>query len=304
MESNNIMCLKDKAVDANLYWDNVYNNCKYKIQKKKLEKIKRKPKIFIVGYGSIINTKSRFNTGGKDIGNAIPVRIKSCAGLKRVWNFQKSKIAALTALGLETSNNSIFTNKKGLQIKVKKKNNFDIYCKGNGYSFNGVLYPIYDNIKNFDKREEGYFRLRLKRDQIESTSWQNLPNYKCKIYIYCIYPNQQNRRPTYKLPILQTYLDIVIKGCLEYGISYVDEFLNSTYGWNKWILNDRIIARRPWINEPEFKMIDKLLYKKIKYKAILPENYLNKSNINFQNLLTTIPCSTSAPLIKSGFFIS
>ena len=47
-----------------------------------------------------------------------------------------------------------------------------------------MLYPIYDNIENFDLREEGYYRLRLTQDQLEALSWQNLPKYDCKIFVY------------------------------------------------------------------------------------------------------------------------
>ena len=46
-----------------------------KAYKNTLEKIKMQPKIFIIGYGSIINTPSRLLTGNTNIGNAIPVHL-------------------------------------------------------------------------------------------------------------------------------------------------------------------------------------------------------------------------------------
>lgn len=249
-----------------------------RVKKKKLE-IKMFPKTFIVGYGSIINTISRTSTGKKNIGNAIPIRVNRNAGLRRVWNFQKPNIAKLTALGLEHTQGSIFVDNMGEEINDEYFKTYtmnDIYSSGNGETINGVLYPVYENIEEFDKREEGYFRLRLKIDQIESLSWQKLPDYDCKIYIYCLNKQNQSQRPTCDLPILQTYVDIIINGCLEYGEIFAKEFIKTTYGWSKWWLNDRTIARRPWINQPNFKIINKLLKKYVNKDnccSTLPENY-------------------------------
>ena len=234
------------------------NNC-MKLEEFNYDKIKMKPKIFIVGYGSIINTESRLSVGGKDIGNAIPVEILENAGLERVWNFQKPNVASLTALGLQKTQNS------KIIINENEK-----YISGKGSRINGVLYPVYDNIESFDKREEGYYRLRLKTNQLNALSWQNLPNYECKIYVYALNKKEQLQRPTYKYPILQSYLDVVINGCLEYGIEFAIKFIKTTKGWSEWWLNDRINPRRPWVHENNYKKIDKLL------KEYVPNNYFHK----------------------------
>ena len=234
---------------------------------------KLRPTTFIVGYGSIINTESRVSTGGKDIGNAIPVRICKSAGLRRVWNFQKPDVARLTALGLEMTRGSKLKNRKG-KIVTKRSSSKDVFCQGKGSTINGVLYPVYSNIRKFDEREEGYFRLRLRKNQLEALSWQNLPSYDCKIYVYCIDKPHQKRRPTFDLPILQTYVDVCIKGCLEYGENFAREFIQTTGGWSKFWLNDRQIPRRPWLHEPMFKIVDQCLKRHCKkYGSILPEDY-------------------------------
>jgi len=223
------------------------------------------PEVFIIGYGSLINTKSRIRTGNDTIGNAIPVNIKSNAGLKRVWNFQKPDVAHLTVLGLQHASNSTVETHVG----------DNIYIHGNGEEINGVMYPIYDNIDAFDKREEGYYRLKLARTQVEALSWQKLPEYNCEIYVYIIPKENQLQRATFELPILQSYIDIVINGCLEYGEEFARKFIQTTYGWNNYWLNDRSIPRRPWIHEKNFRKIDTLLKEELreKYTIKLPVDY-------------------------------
>jgi hypothetical protein len=174
-----------------------------------------KPKTFIVGYGSLINTKSRLNTGKQNIGRAIPIIVKNIANLKRVWNFQKNNYnKSLTALGLQNS------------LK--------------GSNINGVLYPVFSNISDFDERETGYYRLRLNIDKLKAINKDLLPRYNCDIFIYMLKPRYQKQRPNKNLPILQSYVDKVITGCLEYNIDFAKRFIKTTYGWNKYFLNDRV----------------------------------------------------------------
>lgn len=246
------------------------------------------PKTFIVGYGSIINTKSRLSTGADNIGNAIPVRVKRNAGLQRVWNFQKPNVAHLTALGLQTTDGTHFVDKYGQNKDPRNPGDtFVISPDNTGNTINGVLYPVYENIEAFDEREEGYFRLRLRRDQIEALSWQNLPaGNDVEIYIYCLNPENQSQRATFQLPILQTYVDVVMNGCLEYGTKFAIEFIKSTEGWNKWWLNDRTTPRRPWLHQKGFKQIDRLLKTHVaNVHSILPEDYEQCEPCKYNNMI-------------------
>ena len=180
--------------------------------------------IFLVGYGSLINTKSRVNTGKNNIGEAVPIKIKKNAGLVRAWSFRNPKMTT-TVLSLENCDNT---------QNYKYKN--DTFVKGLGSEMNGVIFPIYKDIENFDKREKGYTRIRLKRDQIETFGDFKLP-YNCKIYVYI---SNNCFKVTKNYPISQRYLDIVICGCLEYGEQFAEDFIKSTKNWSNYIRNDRI----------------------------------------------------------------
>ena len=57
------------------------------------ENVKRYPKNFIFGYGSIINTMSRVGTGGKNIGNAVPAILQASAGYRRAGTFKTKHYA-------------------------------------------------------------------------------------------------------------------------------------------------------------------------------------------------------------------
>ena len=63
-----------------------------------------------------------------------------------------------------------------------------------------------------------------------------------------------------------------ILGCLKYGPQFTKEFLETTYGWNKYWLDDRILSRRPWVYQSNYKMIEKML----KTNNIVNQYYCNR----------------------------
>lgn len=71
--------------------------------------------------------------------------------------------------------------------------------------------------------------------------------------------------PTYRHPIMQSLLDTILDGCLEYGEDFCAEWVDSTDGWGTdlkvfW-LNDRQIARRPWMHlGGKYKIFDRLVH--------------------------------------------
>lgn len=198
------------------------------------------PTNFMFGYGSLMNTRSRSGTAGTIV-PAIPVRVNAKFGYVRAWNFQ-SPTSQITALGLR---------------KTKP---------GKGATINGVLYAVKgDNMAAFDEREEGYTRVEISRDMIEAVSWQQLPP-SGKIWVYV--PNGPGGKPGEGLkladrryPILQSYIDLTLKGAMEYGDEFAREFLETTQDWPKFWLNDRLLPRRPWVHEKKYKNLDKLLKK-------------------------------------------
>ena len=188
-----------------------------------------KPQNFIFGFGSIINDESRKATA-PEAGDPIPARLSPDFGYRRIWNYRSS--AKLTALGLKRSTE--------------------------GMSINGVIYPVEtEDLLKFDQREEGYERIKVPSNMIEAVGWQCLPTHEHTILLYV--PREQEHQPNKYYPILQSYLDVVLIGCLKYGLDFTVEFLYSTGGWNQYWLNDRQVGRRPWLFQPKYKDVDTLL---------------------------------------------
>ena len=164
---------------------------------------------FIFGYGSLMSKESRAKTGMT--GDAIPVRVK---GLQRAWN-QVIPNAFVTALGV------VFEE--------------EAFC-------NGVIIPIAESqLPNFDKRESdgGYFRIQLQRDLIDSFG-MHLPEGIIWVYI-----TDNPGFPSDQFPLIQSYADVALTGCFEYGEAFAKEFIATTKGWDTSWLNDRTNPRYP-----------------------------------------------------------
>ena len=99
----------------------------------------------------MINSKSRMSSDPKAV-DAVPVRVHASVGYARAWNFQ-SGTAQITALGLEKT------------------------AEGEGRTINGILSPVFgsEGMAALDERELGYARVPILRDQIEATTWINVP---------------------------------------------------------------------------------------------------------------------------------
>eukprot|EP00966_Prymnesium_polylepis_P080688 1869484-Prymnesium_polylepis.1 len=65
--------------------------------------------------------------------------------------------------------------------------------------------------------------------------------------------------PSVHYPILQTYIDVCVSGCLEHGEEFAREFIQTTFKWSPFWLNEREMARRPWLYQEQYMRIDKLL---------------------------------------------
>ena len=196
------------------------------------------PTEFIFGYGSLINSASRDSTAGK-ITPAIPVRVSAAFGYIRAWNDRS--LSGFTALGL----------RKAGAGEVAS-------------TINGVIYAAgVDDIAKFDAREQGYARVEVPRQDIEAVSWQRLPEAG-RIWVYI--PVRPNSVPgvglpaaTAQYPMLESYIDVVVEGGLEYGEDFARELIETTSDWSDYWLNDRELARRPWVHDPESSKVDDLL---------------------------------------------
>ena len=61
---------------------------------------------------------------------------------------------------------------------------------------------------------------------------------------------------------------------MEYGDTYTKELIATTKGWNTYWLNDRILARRPWVEDKRYSGVDNFLKNVPTFKnRLLPEDY-------------------------------
>mmetsp|Transcript_13705 Transcript_13705/g.34465 ORF Transcript_13705/g.34465 Transcript_13705/m.34465 type:complete len:269 (-) Transcript_13705:43-849(-) len=176
---------------------------------------------YVFGYGSLICSESRATTAaalGVSDSSGIPVRLKNWV---RLWNVQGPN----TYLGVQP-------------------------CKGK--SCVGVLFAIpstEDNdevLEALDKRERGYTREEIDLELIQrvddlldeesSSSYYNNTFLdstcaeKVCLWIYNPIPKYTSMA-TAEVPILQSYVDICMKGCLSISNKFAEEFVTGTYGW-------------------------------------------------------------------------
>ena len=143
--------------------------------------------------------------------------------------------------------------------------------KDNASSFNGTIYKLNNpgNIKLYDKRETIYCRKELNSEKLKVYA-AALPSQK-QIWIYSP-TKKSNQRPTSHYPIVQSYVDTFIRGCIQieeqFKIkNYAKDCIESTEQWSVYWVNDRIFPRRPSLFEPYAAKIDALL------KEVLPEKF-------------------------------
>lgn len=192
---------------------------------------------YIVGYGSLMEQASRRRTV-PDAGEAVPVRVQ---GFRRAW------IARGSATGFSTT-----------YLGVSE----------DGHShMNAVLFSLPDEaaVAAMDRRENGYCRVRINIKQIEALEPSPIPAGERWIYV-----NKPHNTawPSRVYPIVQSYVDIFLSGCLEVERTfqlqdYARQCITTTQGWSSNWVNDRIYPRRPFIYQPNAGAIDALLKREL-----------------------------------------
>ncbi len=169
---------------------------------------------FIFGYGSLINSLSRSVTG--ETGSAVAVKI---SGFERHWS------CISTDYGMSSV----------VVIAAKKA------------ACNGVIVEVNpDQLANFDLRERGYQRVLVDVAQIDFYLTDSpLPapiEGPVKIWLY-----QAHKviLPCENHPVVLSYLDVILAGCLEYSSEFCEDFVALTQGWQHAMLNDRQAPRYP-----------------------------------------------------------
>jgi hypothetical protein len=131
---------------------------------------------------------------------------------------------------------------------------------------NGVIFQVsQQQIDEFDQRETGY-----KRERIDQKNISMLDGSKSApegdIWFYA---NKEKRYASPEYPIVQSYVDICLNGCLEIEATYplakeaefAETFLKTSTNWSKYWVNDRIYPRRAFIYVPNASKIDQLIQK-------------------------------------------
>lgn len=196
---------------------------------------------YIIGYWSLIDEQSKRKTD-PNAEESFPVSIK---GYQRRWR--------------------VHGNLPGLNAT------FLSIVENHSASFNGIIYKVShpNAIKQYDKRERTYCRKQLDADQLQTYNL-TLPTEK-QVWIY--YATQEsNQPPSADFPIVQSYVDIFIRGCIKIEQKFkIDGFakncITSTAQWSTHWENDRIFPRRPSFYEPFSPQIDALL------KEVLSETF-------------------------------
>lgn len=211
-------------------------------------------KNYIFGYGSLIEKESRLRTTPNAL-IALPVRVSN---YKRGW-FARTGVAGLTTTFLGC-------------VKDEKSHT------------NGVIYEVTQKeLEATDEREQGYVRTAIDHEDV--TDYSDQIDRDSKIWIYAdVFKNKdelKSKLPTKDFPIVQSYVDICVNGCIEIESifplakkdNFARDFIKSTQYWNEYWVNDRIYPRRPFIYRKNAYQIDELLKENLEDKNLFGKIY-------------------------------
>jgi len=191
---------------------------------------------FIFGYGSLVESQSRARTSPTAL-YAAPANV---VGVQRGWFDQVGGVSlSTTYLGAVADPNS---------------------------SCNGVIFKVTpQQLNEFDQRETGYQRERINPNNVTMFDGsKSAPDGD--IWFYA---NTKKRLASPEFPIVQSYVDICLNGCLEIEATYplardaafAETFLKTSTDWSKYWVNDRLYPRRAFIYQPNASKIDQLIVK-------------------------------------------
>lgn len=203
-------------------------------------------KQYIIGYGSLMQEQSRLRTS-PSAGLGYPVMV---SGYRRGWYARGNNV------GFDTTYLGIIPEASS--------------------QVNAVLYQIKDEAELLatDRRENFYCRLPVKPPEFKLLVEAPAPSGE--VWIYVNRP-EGLALPDRQYPIVQSYVDIFLSGCLEQEKKYqltdfAKQCIKTTRDWSAFWVNDRLYPRRPHIYQPQADRIDLLI------KDNLPE-YFRKIKI-------------------------
>lgn len=170
--------------------------------------------IFVFGYGSIINYGTRTV---ESLREDMAVRV---SGLSRGW-FQRIESLSTTSLGV---------------------------VERDGASCNGVLVEVSPELlAELDNREEDYVRETLDHKNIELLTDGKLED-ETTVYVY---KTTHPEPATEEFPIVQSYVDMVLYGCLAHGEEFAEEFVKTTEFSDAPLIDDADKPKHPR-RKPEY----------------------------------------------------
>jgi len=191
---------------------------------------------FIFGYGSFIESRTRSMTSPSAL-YAFPVNV---VGIQRGWFGQVGGVSlSPTYLGAVSDSNS---------------------------NCNGVIFKVsQQELEAFDNYETDYKRERVDQENIIMLDGRKFPP-EGDIWFYTV---TEKRFASLEFPIVQSYVDVCLNGCLEIEAAYplakeaefTVTFLKTSTNWSKYWVNDRIYPRRASIYLPNAGNIDELIRK-------------------------------------------
>jgi hypothetical protein len=188
---------------------------------------------YIVGYGSLMQSASK-RMSEPNTGINLPIRV---TGFQRAWNTHG--VYPTTYLGVRPS-------KSARMVAALYRDFLD------------------DGKFGADTREIDYCRVAVAPASIEMLDNSTVPS-PSQVWIYVNKP-ESLAPPDAKNPIVQSYVDIFITGCMELqarvanpDLDFVAQCVRTTDGWSKHWVNDRPMPRRPYIYQPQAWEIDKHL---------------------------------------------
>jgi len=194
---------------------------------------------YIIGYGSLMQAASKHMTD-PDAGMNQPVLV---SGFQRGWSLHGT--FHNTYLGVQTSPSATMV---------------------------AALYRdfLQDGKLASDAREISYCRAPVKPDAIRMLDGSSVPT-PGQVWIYVNKPEKVGA-PNSDYPIVQSYVDIFLSGCIELqervsdpGFDFLEQCVLTTDGWSKHWVNDRIYPRRPYQHQRNAFKIDRVL------RRLMPE---------------------------------
>jgi hypothetical protein len=193
---------------------------------------------YIIGYGSLMQDESRKRTSPQ-AGDAHPIEL---SGYRRGW------FARGDPVGFSTTYLGVLPDAQG--------------------HLNAVIYRIeIGELATTDRREASYCRRNVAFSSITALEKQPSEALSGQAWIY-VNSAQGIATPSARFPIVQSYVDIFVSGCLEQEQrfelkGFAQQCLTTTHDWSEHWVNDRLYPRRPFIHQPKARAIDLLLFQQL-----------------------------------------